>query len=241
MFIRGTKDINLYLKKTSLLEYLDETNLNTKSKWYIRKIIKKIDNKKLLISFKHWILWRWVNNNFMVTEKFSAQLKKNIKKLNIVINSKEEAFINQIDELIFNSWRPLKEVPVKFKLDKNEKINLVQSSVDVHLIETKNTKEKLKMIGKFDAFFSNKNLFLTDSNQIVKKIINYEDVIEIIQKSYGLIMQVNKQKILLRGRNRMLTYVLLQRIVPKLNLDINNIKNLYSYFEIWNTAYKWFN
>gem|GEM_PF-5228662 len=32
MFIRGTKDINLYLKKTSLLEYLDETNLNTKSK-----------------------------------------------------------------------------------------------------------------------------------------------------------------------------------------------------------------
>gem|GEM_PF-4318049 len=168
----------------------------------------------------------------MVTEKFSAQLKKNIKKLNIVINSKEEAFINQIDELIFNSWRPLKEVPVKFKLDKNEKINLVQSSVDVHLIETKNTKEKLKMIGKFDAFFSNKNLFLTDSNQIVKKIINYEDVIEIIQKSYGLIMQVNKQKILLRGRNRMLTYVLLQRIVPKLNLDINNIKNLYSYFEI---------
>ncbi|ATX71494.1 hypothetical protein SCLAR_v1c11940 [Spiroplasma clarkii] len=234
MFLRNLEDLGSYFKRTEYLKYLDENNLNHKSRWYIKKISRLIQDKKALIVFKHWLLWRWINKNFELTEKFSAQLKHNLKKLKISANAKEEAFLLQLEELVFNSWRPLKELPVKFEIAKKEQINLIQTNVIVHRLVMGEKNLKPKMIGDFDIYFSNKKMYLTNENQEIFSVLAYEDIIEVKQERYGLIISTKYENFLYRGRNRLLTYLLLQRMVPSLHLDIAKLDDLYQYFDYWN-------
>ncbi|QGS51612.1 hypothetical protein [Spiroplasma tabanidicola] len=236
MFLRNMGEVGFYTKRTNWLKYLHEGNLNFKSKIYIKKLSKIINDQSTFNSFKYWILWRWINKNFEFSESFVNSLRKNIKKLDLNIDSKEENFLYQLDELIFNAWRPLKELPVRFQLDKKEKINLLQTEINVHkMIDLKNT--KLKMIGKFDAYFSSKSIYLTDEKQVIKYEIIYDQIIDIKTKRYGVLIETVKTNYLFRGRNRLLTYVILQRMLPRLKLDISKIINLYDYFDFWNSFF----
>ncbi|AOG60112.1 hypothetical protein SHELI_v1c01570 [Spiroplasma helicoides] len=234
MFLRNTGDIGYYLKRTSLIKYLDERNLRWKTRFLIKRLGKKINDTSVFISFKYWVLWRWIYKNFDFTEKFMITLRKNIKKLDLNISSREETFLNEMDELLFNSWRPLKEVPVKFELSKKEKVNLVQSNINIHKVTTINLEPKLKMKGQFDAYFSNQKIYLTDSNQVLKFEIRYKEIKQIVPKRYGVLVELHTGTYLFRGKNRLLTYVLIQRMVPELNLNIAEIDNLYDYFDFAN-------
>ncbi|QBQ07387.1 hypothetical protein SGLAD_v1c01880 [Spiroplasma gladiatoris] len=236
MFLRNTGDISYYLKRTSWIKYLDEGNLNYRSKMYIKKIGKKINDQNVYNSFKYWVLWRWINKNFEFSETFVSRLRRNIKKLSLNIDSKEETFLYELDELVFNAWRPLKEVPVRFELDKKEKINLLQTEINVHkLIDLKET--KLKMLGNFNAYFSSQAIYLTDYDQNLKHQIPYNQIINVNPKRYGIVIETMSTNYLFRGRNKLLTFVILQRMLPKLKLDISKIENLYDYFDFWNRLF----
>ncbi|AUM62400.1 hypothetical protein [Spiroplasma monobiae] len=234
MFLRINGDINYYLKRSSFIKYFDENNLSKKSKWYIRKIERKVNDKNTFTYFKYWILWRWININFKLSENFIIKLNKNIIKLNLNLNSKEERFIRDLEELVFNSWRPLKQLPVKFELEKREKINLIQTNVNVHKYNPEKEENKINLIGKFDCYFSNQNMYLTDNNQKVKKVIKNEDVTEAYIETFGVVVVTKKQKYLFRAKNRLLTYVLLQRMVPRVGPSLEKKDKLYNYFDFWN-------
>ncbi|AHI52537.1 hypothetical protein [Spiroplasma culicicola] len=238
MFLRSTTDLNYYLKRSNFIKYLDEDNISYKTKWYIRKLEKKIADRSVFNSFKYWVLWRWINKNFEFSERFSVKLKRNIKKLHLNLNYREENFINELDELLFNSWRPLKEFPVKFELEKKEKINLLQSNVNVHKILKD---DKLEMQGKYDLYFSNKKIYLTNEKQKISRQFLYSDIKAVDVKRYGTIINVSEEVYLFRGKNRILTYVLLQRMIPSMKLNIEQIVNLYDYFDYWNTLLNKFN
>ncbi|AGR40865.1 hypothetical protein [Spiroplasma taiwanense] len=234
MFLRITGDINYYLKRVQWIKYFDEFNISKKTSFYIRKIEKKVNDKNTFTYFKYWILWKWVNMNFELNESFIFHFKRNIKKMNLTLSAKEERFLIEVEELIFNSWRPLKQIPVKFNLDKKEKINLLQTNVNVHIFKKDLIEKKVVQLGKFDFYFSNKNLFFTNSFQKIQRIINYEEIKSVTAEIYGIIIETEDNKYLIRGKNKLLTYVLLQRMVPKLNLNINNISKIYNYFDFWN-------
>ncbi|QHX36400.1 hypothetical protein [Spiroplasma sp. BIUS-1] len=233
MFLRVNGDVNYYLKRSSFVKYFDEHNLSRKSKLYIKKVEKKVNDKNTFTYFKYWILWRWINLNFKLSENFIIKLNKNIKKLNLSLNSKEERFIRDLEELVFNSWRPLKQLPVKFELEKKEKINLIQTNVNVHNF-TPEKEKKISLIGKYDCYFSNYNIYLTDNNQRVKKVIKNDSIIEAHIETFGVVISTSKKKYLFRAKNRLLTYVLLQRMIPRLNLRIEETEELYNYFDFWN-------
>ncbi|ASP28660.1 hypothetical protein SCORR_v1c08880 [Spiroplasma corruscae] len=242
MFFRTTLELNFYLKRSKWLKYFDEYNLNRKPKFYILMIEKRIKEKKEFVYFKHWVLWRWINKNFSITEKFINSLKKNIRKLDLEINANEEKFIIDIEELVFTSWRPMKEFPVKFNLERREKISLLQSNVTLHKIfKTDYDKTNFSFIGDFDFYFSNYRIYVTDENQDVKHIINYETIKTVNIEYYGTILKTEKEDYLIRGKNKVLTYVILQRLIPSLNLDITKINNLYDYFDFNNIMNKKFN
>ncbi len=235
MFLRANMDVDYFFKRVKWIKYLDEDNISRKSKFYVKRISKKINDKTTFAQFKYWVLWRWVNKNFELSEHFVNQVKRNIKKLDLTLSSKEERFLDDLDELIFNSWRPLKLVPVKFELEKKEKINLLQTSVNVHHLFEETSEKKLKMIGKFDVYFSNKKVYLTSNKQVSVFVISYKDIVDVIPKSYGTIIKTKEKSYLFRGKNRLLTYVLLQRMIPDLGLNIQKIQNLYEYFDYWNS------
>lgn len=241
MFLRNLEDITVYFKRTNLLRYLDEHNLSKKSLFYIKRMSRKVTDKKMLLSFKYWVLWRWVTKNFELTERFGAQLRRNIKKLKISTNAREEDFLLKFDELVFNSWRPLKQLPVKFDLEKKEAINLVQTNVNLHKLIMLEGELKPKMVGKFDLYYSNKKIYFTNENQDIVTTILYSDVVGVEQKRYGLIVQTKYENFLFRGRNQLLTYILMQRMIPELNLDVAKLDGLYQYFDYWNKILQKFN
>ncbi|WP_338985343.1 hypothetical protein [Spiroplasma endosymbiont of Diplazon laetatorius] len=234
MFLRLNGDVNYYLKRSSFVRYFDEHNLSRKSKWYIRKVEKRVNDKNTFTYFKYWILWRWINLNFKLSENFIIKLNKNIKKLNLTLNSKEERFIRDLEELVFNSWRPLKQLPVKFELGKRERINLIQTNVNIHDYKPENHEKKIKLVGKYDCYFSNQNIYLTDNNQKVKKIIKNDSIQEAYIETFGVVIVTSKNKYLFRGKNRLLTFVLIQRMIPRLNLRLESTEELYNYFDFWN-------
>ncbi|AKX34554.1 hypothetical protein SLITO_v1c09430 [Spiroplasma litorale] len=243
MFFRPTVEINFYLKRSHWLKYFDEYNLSRKPKFYIKMVENKIKEKKEFLHFKHWVLWRWINKNFSISEKFIASLKKNVRKLSLDLNANEEKFIGDIEELVFTSWRPIKEYPVKFELDKREKISLLQSNIILHKIsKNKETKDlKLSYIGDFDLYFSNFKIYLTNTNQEVKSTIIYENIKDVKIEYYGTILSTSRKKYLIRSKNKVLTYVILQRLIPSLKLDVTKIEKLYDYFDFSNTFNKKFN
>ncbi|AGR41856.1 hypothetical protein [Spiroplasma diminutum] len=234
MFLRINGDINYYLKRSNFIEYFDEHNLSRKTKWYIKSIERKVNDKSAFTYFKYWILWRWINLNFKLSESFIIKLNKNVKKLGLSLTSKEERFIRDIQELVFNSWRPLKELPVRFKLEKKEKVNLIQTGLNIHNYNPEKTDNKLSLIGKYDCYFSNNNIYITDNKQKVFKIIKNSSITNVYIETFGIVVETNKHKYLFRGKNRLLTYVLLQRMIPRLNLKIEAINDLYNYFDFWN-------
>ncbi|ARU92162.1 hypothetical protein SCLARK_001702 [Spiroplasma clarkii] len=77
-------------------------------------------------------------------------------------------------------------------------------------------------------------MYLTNENQEIFSVLAYEDIIEVKQERYGLIISTKYENFLYRGRNRLLTYLLLQRMVPSLHLDIAKLDDLYQYFDYWN-------
>ncbi|AKU80216.1 hypothetical protein [Spiroplasma turonicum] len=242
MFFRSTFEVNFYLKRSNWLKYFDEYNLSRKPKFYIKMVEKKIKDKKDFLYFKHWVLWRWINRNFKISEKFISTLKRNIKKLSLELNANEEKFISDIEELIFTSWRPIKEFPVKFELDKREKISLLQSNITLHKINEDNSiNGNFSFIGEFDFYFSNFKIYLTDSSQNIQSFILYDDIEKVEIKYYGTLLFTKKENYLIRGKNKVLTYVILQRLIPSLNLDITKIDNLYDYFDFNNIMNKKFN
>ncbi|WP_342258597.1 hypothetical protein [Spiroplasma endosymbiont of Dioctria linearis] len=234
MFLRVNGDISYYLKRSGFVKYFDENNLSRKSKWYIKRVEKKINDKNTFTYFKHWILWRWINANFKLSEGFIGKLKRNIKKLELTLNSKEERFIRDMEELVFNSWRPLKQFPVRFQLEKKERINLIQTSVNVHNYNPEVAEKKIQLMGIYDCYFSNQNIFLTDSNQNVLKTIEFSSILDVSIETFGVIISIKNKKYLFRGKNRLLTYVLLQRMIPRLGLKLEATEGLYNYFDFWN-------
>ncbi|AUB31212.1 hypothetical protein [Spiroplasma floricola] len=234
MFLRINGDINYYLRRSSFIKYFDEHNLSRKSKWYIKRVEKKVNDKNTFTYFKYWILWRWINLHFKLSENFVTKLNRNIKKLSLTLTSREEKFIRDLEELIFNSWRPLKQLPVKFDLERKEKINLIQTNVNIHNYSPEKKEKKLKLLGKFDCYFSNFNIYLTDNNQKVIKIIKNNSISEAYIETFGVVIITDEAKFLFRGKNRLLTCVLLQRMIPRLNLKLESTEDLYNYFDFWN-------
>ncbi|WP_339034418.1 hypothetical protein [Spiroplasma endosymbiont of Cantharis rufa] len=234
MFLRVNGDISYYLKRSGFIKYFDENNLSRKSKWFIKRVEKKINDKNTFTYFKHWILWRWINANFKLSEGFIGKLKRNLKKLELTLNSKEERFIRDMEELVFNSWRPLKQFPVRFQLEKKERINLIQTSVNIHKYNPEADEKKIQLIGTYDCYFSNQNIFLTDSNQNVLKKIEFSSILDVSIETFGVVISTKNKKYLFRGKNRLLTYVLLQRMIPRLGLKLEATEGLYNYFDFWN-------
>ncbi|WP_339021186.1 hypothetical protein [Spiroplasma endosymbiont of Atherix ibis] len=234
MFLRINSDVNYYLRRSNFIKYFDEHNLCRKSKWYIKRVEKKINDKNAFTYFKYWILWKWINLHFKLSESFVTKLNRNIKKLSLTLTSKEEKFIRDLEELIFNSWRPLKQLLVKFNLEKKEKINLIQTNVNIYDYSPEKQEKKLKLLNKFDCYFSNFNIYLTDVNQKVIKKIKNSSITEAYIETFGVVIITNKTKFLFRGKNRLLTYVLLQRMIPRLNLKLESVEELYNYFDFWN-------
>ncbi|QEH61489.1 hypothetical protein SCHIN_v1c02920 [Spiroplasma chinense] len=238
MFLRNTTDLNYYFRRTNLIEYFDEDNLNKRTKFYIKRVGRKIKDKTLYNNFKYWVLWRWINKNFQFSESFTSQLRKNIRKLDLDLSAKEDNFLYELDELLFNSWRPLKKIPVRFEIEKKEKLSLLQTKVNLHeLVLDENGEEKPKMIGTFDAYYSSKKIYFTNSKQVILFKLLYSDINSIEQRRFGTIVRTEKTNYLIRGRNRLLTYVMLQRMNPSLKLDISKIENLYDYFDYFNRIF----
>lgn len=231
MFFSGISNRKFFQNRSDLLKIIDEDNLDRKKKFYLKMKSRKLD-ARLWMDFKKWILWRWVNKNFSISEHFCNRLVKNAKKLEIEFSIKEEKFIHDINELQFTTWRPLKEIKVIFKLEKKELINFQQlnSNIYEYNLETK----KVNFIEKGNFYFSNKKMYLTDDDQSVMMIFNYVNIKEVKIIATGVLIITHDKNYLIRSTNRYLSYVILQRMLPNLQLDISGVKNLYDYLDFWN-------
>lgn len=241
MFLRRILKFDGYLKRNELANYLNEDNLNKKTKIAIKRMGRKIKDKESWIQFKYWVLFKWVNLNFSISEAFYTKLQKNIKKLELPISLKEEKFIIDVQELYFNTWRPLKDLPVRFKLNKKEQINFLQKNVNIHNFYPDLKEKKIQFYFKGDLYFSNKNIYLANEHQDVFETISYNDIEGVEIDRIGIIIQIKNKKYLFRGQNKLLTYVILQRMIPNLDLDIQKVPKLYDYFDIWNNVLQRFN
>ncbi|WP_338969530.1 hypothetical protein [Spiroplasma endosymbiont of Labia minor] len=198
-------------------------------------------NLKNFYIFKTWILWRWVVNNFSLSDIFINNFKKIVNKLDYKLTANEQKFIFDIEELVFAIWRPLKELPVKFDLVKNEQINFMQSKVNWHILIAKNDKENPEFFGLLNMYYSKKNIYLTDDKQIIKHIIPIHKISNFESKSYGTTLFWDNQKYLVRGHNKMLTYIILNRIINNNTNILNKYPNIIGNFELFYKFLKKFN
>ncbi|WP_338972600.1 hypothetical protein [Spiroplasma endosymbiont of Panorpa germanica] len=237
MFLKKSLNSNFIFNRGEWLVYFDENNILKKSKLSIRRAGRKIKNYENFTQFKRWILWRWINKNFVFDEKFINGFFKLVKKMDITLTSEENRFIFNVQEIYFNSWRPLKELPVRFQVEPKEIINFKESSVNVHeLIQDESKsgeKIKAKFDNNYDLYFSFKNIYFCDNNQKFIKKINLKKVEKIELKHFGVIIRFNDHNYLFRGPNKLLIYSILQRIMPTYLAPLNTYPDLYGYFDFW--------
>ncbi|AHI53536.1 hypothetical protein SSABA_v1c01240 [Spiroplasma sabaudiense Ar-1343] len=231
MFLK--KSLNLYFinNRSDWLSYFDETNALKKSRSLIKKTGRKIKNYECFILFKRWILWRWIIQNFTFEERFINNFFKLVKKFDLTLTSQENRFIFNVQEIYFNTWRPIKELPVKFELESKETINFRESLVNVHKYFDNDKKPKIEFENNYDLYFSFKNIYFCNGVQTVLKKINLSDLSDVELKRFGVIITVKKDKYLLRGANKLLVYSILQRVLPQPIKPLKNYEDLYGYFD----------
>ncbi|WP_339022619.1 hypothetical protein [Spiroplasma endosymbiont of Crioceris asparagi] len=231
MFIRHNLSQEFEKIRADNFHILSQYTIEKISILTIRTLDKKYLDSKDFYDYKCWVLFKWVKQNFAITESFVAKLKKLVKKLKIIPRELDNKFIRQLEELVFTTWRPLKDFPVKFKLDGKDKIKLLQLNNYFHFYINE---KDVEQIGRFDFYYSQTQIYITTKNQIIKHKIKYSSIFNVICKTYGTILDCGNVKYLIRGQNKLLVYIIISRMVPTLNLDINNISNLLDYFSLWN-------
>ncbi|AXK50829.1 hypothetical protein [Spiroplasma alleghenense] len=233
MFLKKSLNSNFILNRGEWLAYFDENNVLNKSKLSIRRSGRKIKNYENFILFKRWILWRWITKNFTFDEKFINGFFKLVRKMDISLTSEENRFIFNVQEIYFNSWRPLKELPVRFQIEPKELINFKESSVNVHKLVNKDGKVKAEFENNYDLYFSFKNIYFCDSEQKFIKKVDLKKISKIELKHFGVIITISGQEYLFRGANKLLVYSILQRVMPTYVEPLNKFPDLYGYFDFW--------
>ncbi|QHX35689.1 hypothetical protein STIUS_v1c01340 [Spiroplasma sp. TIUS-1] len=229
MFVIHNASSNFQKIRSDLFPILNPDNVLKIGKLKLKKLDSQHSEDKNYVDYKHWVLFKWVKDNFLITELFLFEFNKIIKKLKIELTEREKKFVRQLEELVFTTWRPLKEMQIKFK--SKEKVNLYQSSCNLHFFN--NTKE-IEQIGTFDFFYSTSQIIITDKDQRIKHKIKYNNIISITPKQFGIIIECEKVQYLVRGKNKLLTYVMLSRMNKEREWNVDEIPNLYSYFDTWN-------
>jgi hypothetical protein len=240
MFLKAKLNPFYTFGKGQYLSFLNVDNLKSISRRKLKSYQKRFGSDLGWEKHKSYVLWKWINQNFTIKESFIVHLEKYIKKLEIKISRREENLIFTLKGLYFATWRPMKEIIVRFELDKKETIYFFESDGKLYSLPAEDEKS-YKPIETGDFYFSNKKLYICDEHQNIKLTMNYDDIQDVQFHELGTIVETKRKRILIRSQNKYMTFVVLQRLMPKLKLDINKVKNLYDYFDFWNKVMARFN
>lgn len=229
MFVIHNASSSFQKIRSELFPVLNPENVLKINKLKLRSLESHHGGDRDYVDYKHWVLFKWVKDNFSITELFLYEFNKITKKLKLELTEKEKKFVRQLEELVFTTWRPLKEMQVKF--NSKEKVSLYQSSCNLHFFD--GTKD-VEQIGTFDFYYSTSQIIITDKDQRIKHKIKYKDIVNITPKQFGIIINCTKVQYLVRGKNKLLTYVILSRMNKDREWHVDDIPNLYSYFDTWN-------
>ncbi|WP_338983760.1 hypothetical protein [Spiroplasma endosymbiont of Othius punctulatus] len=231
MFVNHNASPSFQKIRSDLYPFLNPETVLKTNKFKINKLEKQYKDDSDYIDYKHWVLFKWVRDNFSISEIFIWRFNKIIKKMKIELSEREKKFVRQLEELVFTTWRPLKEMQVKFTTQDKESVNLFQSSCNLHFFDGK---KELEQIGTFDFYYSTDQIIITDKDQKIKHKIKYIDIVNMIPKQYGIVLECKKVQYLVRGKNKLLTYVMLSRMNRQREWRVDDIPNLYTYFDTWN-------
>jgi hypothetical protein len=235
MFIKASLNPVQLFSGNHYYNILNVDNLSRVSHRKITRLDKSTRDKTGWSNHKRKVLWGWVNTHFAISELFIHKLEKYIEKLNIVTSPREQEFIFSIKALFFATWRPLKEMIVRFALEKKEVVYFFESNGNIY--ETgvdENNKTVNTHVVSGDFYFSNSFIRVCDEDQKIKMVIDLNLISEVEFSQFGTIIYYEGKKLLLRSENKYMAYIILQRILPKLKLNINKIPHLYNYFDFWN-------
>ncbi|WP_368487206.1 hypothetical protein [Spiroplasma sp. DGKH1] len=232
MFTRFTKDLLFYYKREEWKYVLNEDNLKYKPKFLIYRY-EKLMGKNNFINFKYWIFKRWILKNFAYTQDFIHKFYKYVKKLDLELNSKEQEFIYNVEEVNFTLWRPLKILPIYFDLEPKEKCHFKNNDVNLHKLDKDN---KISFVCKGVLLITNKRVILDGiiDNQETPKTFSFPlpDIKKVEYVDVGVKITVKNTDYLIREQNNMVILALLYRALGKKKVvfDIYKLPENISFF-----------
>ncbi|WHQ37397.1 hypothetical protein E7Y35_06055 [Spiroplasma sp. SV19] len=224
MFSRMTRDITFYLKREEWKFALNEDNFKYKPRFVLDRYQKKMGDENFR-NFKYWIFKRWILKNFAYTQDFIHRFYKYQRKLDLVLNGREQEFIYNVEEVNFTLWRPLKVLPVAFDLEPKEKCHFKNNAVNIHFFTAQNN---IKFFCKGMLLITNKRFIIdgldkNNNQKVVQFNLNTIQHVEYID--IGVKITVGKQTYLLRENNPMLILALLYRSLgrKKVTFDLKKL------------------
>lgn len=238
MFLKASLNPIHLVMSNQFYNILNADNISRFSSRKTQKLDKTVRDKIGWSNHKRKVLWSWVNVQFSISESFIKKLEKNIKRLNIIPTPREQEFLFIIKGLFFATWRPLKEMIVRFPLDKKETIYFFESGGNIYEVaKNPNGKNENIHLVSGDFYFSNAKIYVCDEDQKIKETFNLDEIENVEFNNFGTLIKFKGLDLLIRSENKYMSYVVLQRLMPKLKLNINKIPNLYNYFDFWNKLF----
>lgn len=210
-------DLNKYLK---FLHNLDNHFLNISiekiSKRKINKLIADYD-EECTLSFRFELLRNWISLNEMYTKDYVNSLDEIIKKLSLknLLTSLENEYINHYNGVVFAKIRNLKQLIIDFPLNSKKEI-VYYKYENSSLIDNSNNDSIIT--SDAECFLSNERIiFLKDFNVYS---IFYNQIVDYKITNFGVLINLNEKKYLLRSEDWYILYVSIERLFKFLGMKI---------------------